>query len=53
MPQMTIDQAFRLAFAHQAAGRLREAEALYRQILAVRPGSATTTRQQWNGSKKR
>jgi Flp pilus assembly protein TadD len=40
MPQMTIDQAFRLAFAHQAAGRLREAEALYRQILAVRPKHA-------------
>ena len=40
MPQMTLDRAFELAFAHQAAGRLREAEMLYRQILEVRPNHA-------------
>jgi tetratricopeptide (TPR) repeat protein len=32
---MTIDQAFQLALAHHQAGRLPEAEALYRQILAT------------------
>ena len=40
MPQMTLDQAFQLALGHQAAGRLAEAEALYRQILAVQPNHA-------------
>ena len=40
MPQMTLDQAFQLAFKHQAAGRLKEAEALYQQILAVKPDHA-------------
>jgi predicted O-linked N-acetylglucosamine transferase (SPINDLY family) len=34
---MTIPQAFQLAFQHHQAGRLPDAEALYRQILAVQP----------------
>jgi protein O-GlcNAc transferase len=34
---MTIDQAMQTAIEHQRAGRLREAEALYRQVLAVQP----------------
>jgi predicted O-linked N-acetylglucosamine transferase (SPINDLY family) len=33
---LTIEQAYELAVRHHQAGRLREAEALYRQILAVR-----------------
>lgn len=36
----TIQQAFDLAVQHHQAGQLREAEALYRQILAQRPGHA-------------
>jgi Flp pilus assembly protein TadD len=40
MPQMSLNHAFQLAIGHQAAGRLREAEAIYRQILAVRPSHA-------------
>jgi Flp pilus assembly protein TadD len=40
MPQMTLDQAFQLAFRHQAAGRLGEAEAMYRRILGVKPDHA-------------
>ena len=34
---MTVQQAFDLALQHHQAGRLTEAEALYRQILAVEP----------------
>ena len=34
---MTIQQAFDLALQNHQAGRLAEAEALYRQILAVAP----------------
>ena len=34
---MTLPQAFEIAFAHHQAGRLAEAEQLYRQILAVAP----------------
>ena len=34
---MTISQAFDLAVQHHRAGRLADAEALYRQILAVQP----------------
>jgi len=37
---MTIQQAFEVALQHHQAGRLAEAEALYRQILAVEPRHA-------------
>jgi protein O-GlcNAc transferase len=37
MPQMTLQQAFDLALQHQRAGRLAEAEQIYRQILAAVP----------------
>jgi len=37
---MTISQAFDLALQHHRSGRLADAEALYRQILAVRPDHA-------------
>ncbi len=40
MPEITIQQAFELAIQHQQAGRLQEAETLYRQILAVEPRHA-------------
>jgi predicted O-linked N-acetylglucosamine transferase (SPINDLY family) len=36
---VTIDQAFSIALQHHQAGRLPEAEALYRQILAAAPNS--------------
>jgi len=39
---MTLQQAFQIALQHHQAGRLAEAEALYRQILAVQPGHAET-----------
>jgi tetratricopeptide (TPR) repeat protein len=39
-PGMNIHQAFQLAIQHQQAGRLREAEILYRQILAADPRHA-------------
>src|SRR5260370_41942201 len=39
---MTIKQAFELAAEHHQAGRLREAELLYRQILAQQPNHAET-----------
>jgi predicted O-linked N-acetylglucosamine transferase (SPINDLY family) len=35
MAEMTIQQAFELAFRHHQEARLKEAESLYRQILAV------------------
>src|SRR5271168_4770818 len=35
--QITIEQAFQLAFGHHQAGRLAEAEGLYRQILEAQP----------------
>ena len=38
MEQLTIQQAFELAVRHHQAGRLQEAEQLYRQIVAERPG---------------
>ena len=34
MTQMTIDQALQIALGHHEAGRLAEAEGIYRQILA-------------------
>jgi len=37
MAQLTIQNAFNLALEHHRAGRLREAEKLYRQILAQQP----------------
>ena len=37
---MTVAQAFEIALQHHQAGRLAEAEALYRQILAVEPQHA-------------
>lgn len=37
---MSLQDAFRLALSHHQAGRLREAESLYRQILAVAPAHA-------------
>ena len=39
-PHMTIPQAFDLALQRHRAGRLAEAEALYRQILAAQPKHA-------------
>jgi tetratricopeptide (TPR) repeat protein len=40
MPQLTIQQAFELAQKHHQAGRLRDAEQLYHQILAQQPNHA-------------
>ena len=40
MAQLTIQQAFDLALRHHQAGRLQEAEQLYRQILAQQPRHA-------------
>jgi tetratricopeptide (TPR) repeat protein len=40
MPVIPVQTAFELAVQHQIAGRLAEAEALYRQILAVEPNHA-------------
>jgi protein O-GlcNAc transferase len=39
-PPIVIQQAFDLALQHHQAGRLQEAEALYRQILAQQPAHA-------------
>jgi len=39
-PPMTIPQAFALAVQHHQAGRLGDAEQLYRQILAAQPNHA-------------
>jgi len=35
--QLTVDQTLQLAIGHHEAGRLQQAEALYRQILGVQP----------------
>jgi tetratricopeptide (TPR) repeat protein len=40
MAQLTIQQAFDLALQHHQAGRLQEAEQLYRQVLAQQPERA-------------
>jgi len=40
MAELTIQQTFDLAVRHHQAGRLQEAEQLYRQILAQKPGHA-------------
>lgn len=42
MPELTIQQAFKLANEHHRAGRMREAEELYRQILAHDPSHLPT-----------
>lgn len=42
MPVLTIQQAFDLALQHHQAGKLVEAETLYRQILTVEPRQAET-----------
>ena len=42
MPAVTFQQGFELALQHHQAGRLAEAEALYRQILAVQPNHAAS-----------
>lgn len=38
MNQLSVDQAFAIGLEHHQAGRLAEAEPVYRQILAVAPG---------------
>jgi protein O-GlcNAc transferase len=40
MPQVSIDQAFQLAAENHRAGRLADAEAIYRQILLQNPSHA-------------
>lgn len=40
MPPVTIPKALELAVQHHEAGRLREAEVIYRQILATQPNHA-------------
>ena len=40
MPQVSIDQAFQLASENHRAGRLAEAEAIYRQVLLQNPSHA-------------
>jgi protein O-GlcNAc transferase len=37
MPELTVDQAFQLALQHHQAGRLDEAEPIYRKIIEVSP----------------
>lgn len=41
-PQVTIDQALQLAIQHHQAGRLQEAEAIYRAILKAQPSHPMT-----------
>jgi tetratricopeptide (TPR) repeat protein len=43
MPQFTIQQACDLAVQHHRAGRLQEAETIYREILARQPERADAT----------
>lgn len=43
MSQLTLEQASKLAIEHQAAGRLAEAEAIYRQILKQQPNYPDAT----------
>ena len=43
MTRLTIQQAFALAEQHHRAGRLSEAESLFRQVLACQPGHADAT----------
>jgi tetratricopeptide (TPR) repeat protein len=41
MSQVSIDQAMKIAFQHHQAGRLRDAEVVYRQVLAQQPAHAS------------
>jgi tetratricopeptide (TPR) repeat protein len=43
MAQLTIQKTFDLALEHHSAGRLREAEQLYRQILIHQPEHVDAT----------
>jgi hypothetical protein len=43
MTKLSIQQAFNLALGHHRAGPMKQAEALYRQILACVPNHADTT----------
>jgi predicted O-linked N-acetylglucosamine transferase (SPINDLY family) len=45
MPQLTIDQAMQIALQHHQAGRLQQAEQLYRQILTQVPAHARAMHQ--------
>jgi protein O-GlcNAc transferase len=40
MAQLTVEQAMQIAFQHHQAGRLAEAENVYRQVLSVAPNHA-------------
>ncbi len=40
MTQITVEQAMQIALGHHQAGRLAEAEGIYRQVLAQRPDHA-------------
>jgi predicted O-linked N-acetylglucosamine transferase (SPINDLY family) len=42
MTQMTLEQAFNLAVQQHRAGKLREAESIYRQILSAQPNQPET-----------
>src|ERR1700739_3523650 len=42
MAEMTIEQALQLAWTHQQARRLGEAETIYRQRFSVKPNPAQT-----------
>lgn len=44
MAQVTIEQAIEIGRQHQQAGRLAEAEQIYRQILALQPNHANALR---------
>jgi len=40
MPQLTVEQTMQIARGHHQAGRLAQAETLYRQILEEQPNHA-------------
>ncbi|HXE53972.1 MAG TPA: tetratricopeptide repeat protein [Tepidisphaeraceae bacterium] len=44
MPALTVQQAYALAVQHRRAGRLREAENIYRQIVTHHPNHVDTQR---------
>ncbi|HZO43876.1 MAG TPA: tetratricopeptide repeat protein [Methylomirabilota bacterium] len=45
MPQVSVPDALRLAQRHRDAGRFRDAESIYREILAQRPDHAESHHQ--------